>query len=148
MDSDRLNRWLTLIANLAVVAGILFLAVELRQNNVLLQAEARSNRTANVQQFNEMMVDPSIASLVIAAADPNSMSAVDSLRYSRFMRWMFISWEAEYLDYQSGLSDWINIEGYKNSFRWVPGLRDEWDQVRDRRNPEFADFLDREVLDK
>jgi len=34
MDTDRLNRWLTLVANLAVVAGIIFLAIEIRQNTL------------------------------------------------------------------------------------------------------------------
>jgi hypothetical protein len=34
---DRLNRWLSLSANLAVVAGIIFVAVELRQNNEMAE---------------------------------------------------------------------------------------------------------------
>ncbi len=35
----------TLIANLGVILGIFFLAYELRQNNELMEAEARLNRT-------------------------------------------------------------------------------------------------------
>ena len=38
------NRWLTLFANVGVIAGIIFLGIELRQNNELLEAEARFNR--------------------------------------------------------------------------------------------------------
>ena len=34
MDLDKLNKWLTLVANLGVVAGIVFLAIEIRQNQV------------------------------------------------------------------------------------------------------------------
>lgn len=37
MNSSRINDWLTLIANVAVVGGIVFLAIELRQNNKLLR---------------------------------------------------------------------------------------------------------------
>jgi hypothetical protein len=44
MDKDNLNKWLTLTANLAVVAGIVFLAFELKQNNELLDAEIRTIR--------------------------------------------------------------------------------------------------------
>ena len=44
MDTDKLNKSLTLIANLAVVAGIIFLAIELRHNNELLEAEIRTIR--------------------------------------------------------------------------------------------------------
>jgi len=40
MDSDRLNRWLTLVANAAVVAGIVFLGLELRQNTEMMRAQS------------------------------------------------------------------------------------------------------------
>lgn len=33
MKLDKLNQWLTLAANLGVLVGILFVAVQLRQNN-------------------------------------------------------------------------------------------------------------------
>jgi hypothetical protein len=42
MDSDRLNRWLTLIANAAVIAGIVFLGLELRQNTEMMRAQSRT----------------------------------------------------------------------------------------------------------
>lgn len=32
MDAERANQWLTLVANIGVVAGIVFLAIEIRQN--------------------------------------------------------------------------------------------------------------------
>ncbi len=44
MDEDKLNKWLTLTANFAVVAGIVFFAFELRQNNELLEAKIRTIR--------------------------------------------------------------------------------------------------------
>ena len=40
MDSDRMNRWLTLAANIGVLVGIVFLAVEIRQNTIAVQSEA------------------------------------------------------------------------------------------------------------
>jgi hypothetical protein len=36
----------TFVANIGVIAGILLLAFELRQNNDLMEAEARQSRTA------------------------------------------------------------------------------------------------------
>ena len=44
VNTKSLNRWLTLGANVGVIAGIIFLAVELRHNNELLAADARFNR--------------------------------------------------------------------------------------------------------
>ena len=62
MDTDRLNRWLTLIANLAVVAGIIFLGLKLRQDNELLQFEAGSIYFQNrVWGINKTLDNPEFA---------------------------------------------------------------------------------------
>jgi len=45
MSMDRYNQWLTLLANVGVIAGIIFLAIELRHNNMLL-VEQRSEALA------------------------------------------------------------------------------------------------------
>lgn len=41
MRIDKLNAWMTLVANLGVVAGLVFVAFEIRQNSELLAVEAR-----------------------------------------------------------------------------------------------------------
>jgi hypothetical protein len=43
MDSDRLNHWLTLGANIGVLVGIILLIVELDQNREAVQAQTRAN---------------------------------------------------------------------------------------------------------
>ena len=43
MDMDKLNKWLTLSANFGVLAGIIFLAVELRQNESTMDEANRIN---------------------------------------------------------------------------------------------------------
>ena len=40
MNSDKLNKWLTLVANLAVVIGILVLVVEINQNTAAIEQNA------------------------------------------------------------------------------------------------------------
>ena len=47
ITSLKVNEWLTLIANIAVVCGIVFLAVEIRQNNELRRSESRQALVAN-----------------------------------------------------------------------------------------------------
>ena len=47
MNSSKINDWLTLIANVAVVGGIVFLAIEISQNNELLRSESRQTLVAN-----------------------------------------------------------------------------------------------------
>jgi hypothetical protein len=47
MNSAKINAWLKLIANLAVVGGVVFLAIEIRQNNELLRSESRQTLVTN-----------------------------------------------------------------------------------------------------
>ena len=49
MYADRTNKWLTLVANISVVAGIIFLVVEIRQNTES-QDESRRLAAANAYQ--------------------------------------------------------------------------------------------------
>ena len=49
MNMDNVNRWLTFVANIGVVAGIIFLAVEVRQNTESLD-ESRNLAAANAYQ--------------------------------------------------------------------------------------------------
>ena len=48
MNSDNLNKWLTLIANLAVVAGIIFLIVEINQNTAAIEQNATWMRLESI----------------------------------------------------------------------------------------------------
>lgn len=50
MNADKVNHWLTLIANTSVVAGIIFLAVEIRQNT---EAQEESMRLARANAYQE-----------------------------------------------------------------------------------------------
>ena len=44
MDTDRLNRWLTLGANFAVLFSIVFLAIEIQQNTEMTRAQITQSR--------------------------------------------------------------------------------------------------------
>jgi len=52
MQLDDLNKWLTLAANVGVLAGIIFLAIELQQNTNMMQAQTRQAITENSNSIN------------------------------------------------------------------------------------------------
>jgi hypothetical protein len=41
----KLNQWLTLLANIGVIAGIVFLGVEIRQNTEMIRSQTRDSIT-------------------------------------------------------------------------------------------------------
>ena len=96
MNLDNLNKWLTLVANLGVVVGIFFLAIEIRQNQQTLeQTQALIERdydlavVDNLQQIADTSDDmrmlflqyPEIAELNIRGRAGEELSEVDAMRY-------------------------------------------------------------------
>ncbi len=72
LNADRVNRWITLFTNVSVVAGIIFLAVEVRQNTDSLD-EARKQAAANAYQSRAF----NIASMRLSnAQSPEMVSAI------------------------------------------------------------------------
>ena len=56
MDTNGLNRWLTPLANVGVVAGILILVFEVRQNNELTMAQIEQSRSELYLQWHQERV--------------------------------------------------------------------------------------------
>jgi hypothetical protein len=106
MDLDKLNRWLTLAANLGVVAGIVFLAIEIGQNQVLLE---QSNRTLirdqelailsatqqEVEQFNslraQIYLNREMSELWLSGRSGEFDDDVDRYRYNQLCGAWFIA---------------------------------------------------------
>jgi len=40
LDIDKFNKWLTLVANVAILGGLVFLALEIQQNTNAVRAES------------------------------------------------------------------------------------------------------------
>ncbi len=51
MDADRVNRWLTLVANLGVLIGLFLLVFEIRQNTDLMRAQIAMQRTISTREI-------------------------------------------------------------------------------------------------
>ncbi len=52
MNLEKLNQWITLLANLGVLAGIIVVAIELRQTQTEMQGEASTMRAEMMRQTN------------------------------------------------------------------------------------------------
>ena len=92
MNLDSANGWLTLIANIGVIAGIVFLALELRQNNDLMGAQDRFNRlTAATLNGTDVIQSPE---LIIALNKPLSeQTPEDETLLSYHLNNVFLVWE-------------------------------------------------------
>lgn len=61
---EKLNQWLTLIANFGVIAGLAFLAYEIRQNTSIAKASAYRDNVQDIAAWRELTItNPEVASL-------------------------------------------------------------------------------------
>ena len=103
ITSSKVNEWLTLIANIAVVGGIVFLAVEISQNNELLRSESRQALVANdLLSLNQGVEN---ADVYVKLVSNEEMSAEEQLRLSFIFALDLRNREFEYFQYVNGLLD-------------------------------------------
>ena len=75
---DRLNQWLTLLANLAVLVGIVFVALEIQQNTEATHAQTREAVLAAAQiELQAVRADPNLIHSIVCDCE---LSADDQIR--------------------------------------------------------------------
>ena len=147
MDLDRLNRWLTLLANFGVVAGIIFLAVEIRQNQVLLEQNNQNmlrdqeleilNAThLEVQQFNDLRaqiyLSKEVSELWLNGRSGEFDNSVEEYRYNQLCSAWFI---ANGLSYERSivLNRPMVLKALPEQSRFSidmnPGMKNCWERV-------------------
>ena len=151
MDSDRLNRWLTLGANVGVLIGIIFLAVELQKNNELLQSEAsvtyvdlRRNGLMGLVQNDELL------KTMVKSREGQELTQVELLRLETYYRSVFVNWEWEYKQFEAGTLDVLEQPPelrMRPAVAYYPLMREIWAVQKVAMSPRFVQYMEQEVLD-
>jgi hypothetical protein len=97
MKSFDLGKFVQTLANVGVIAGIVFLGFELRQNNELMEAEARFNRvTVSREAYNILSTNGELAEIIVKANNNESLTEVEHYRFAMSqmrmltnMEWIF-----------------------------------------------------------
>lgn len=105
MDSDRLNRWLTLGANLAVLVGLVFLVIEINQNNDMMRAQTRSGITDAIIDNIKIGMDPRVIVAHQKQRNGQPLSDEESILLNQFASATLRLWENTHYQYRNGLFD-------------------------------------------
>jgi hypothetical protein len=146
------------LANIGVIAGIAFLAIELQQNNRLLSAEARYDQRQNQQaRASRAIVNNELADLMVRARDGADLSESDELRLFLMSADIFSEFEWTYSQIQAGNleDDGTLLPQMRNAFGnprilFIPGdiFREAWDTLSPTRNPDFVRYVEANVLER
>ncbi len=149
MNSSKMNDWLAIVANAAVVGGIIFLAIEISQNNELLRSESRQALVTN--DVTSLAANFQNADVFAKLVSDQQLSAEDQLRLSFMYTIDLRNREFEYFQYMNGSLDEQTWLAYRHVLlinhstslgrRW-------WDQVgRGIVDPVFGRLVDELLVD-
>ena len=149
MDTDKLNKWLSLAAHFGVLAGIVFLAVELQQNNEILEAQARRDQFDARSAGGAMLVANSdLAEITYKASNGEELTPFEEYRFARWSYQIFRAWEWQFDEYLAGTLSQGDLPtiGWANQFKNYPALQNNWEERKANLSPEFVQFIDKNVI--
>jgi len=151
VDFDRLNRWLSLAANLGLLAGLILVAVQIDQNSQLtrMQLINEGNVALNEIWANALGENPAMA-VAKSIENPAGMNFVDYIVVDTYL---FTTMNLFYRNYElanEGIfdeSDWQQmIESYASWFLGSAFGRAWWHgSGRHFFAPEFAVYVDKVI---
>ena len=146
MNTDNINKWLALIANFGVIAGIVFLAIELRQNNDNLEAQSRFTLKENRAVMNRQIAhDPNFAAILVKARSNSDLTVVELMQLDSWFRSNLTNWEWDHEEYLRGRLE-LELESYRSFFQAFPQMKNSWNSSRTSYNEEFQNFMDKEII--
>ena len=143
MNLDSLNKWLMFAANLGVIAGILFLGIEINQNRELTKAQIRHELSQGaIDTILREASDPTMAAISLKGMNDEAMTPEESLVYERLVTAWFRYIESVHYQYRNGLYDESEFSQQQNVWRQrfeIPSVVRLWCQVRQNFSAELAE---------
>ena len=139
---DKLNQWLTLIANVGVLIGIGFVAYELQQNTTATQLETTSN-FQNAFAEVELMIasNPEFANVLTKGRNGQPLTDAEFVRLQAFYRTVLRAWQTNVTQYEAGGLSAEAFEGTKalmqQTFNQDVSLLNHWKSNRAQFTPAF-----------
>ena len=152
MNAEKVNKWLSLGANIGVVIGLMLLIVEIGQNTDMMRAQINQSRTdtALFQQYSMSDTDY-IAPIIAKTMRGEQLSDEEMIRYDARMRAFNRNQDNNLWQYNQGYLG-ENIPGsIKGGVRSVIGATElgisTWDKQKYSYTEEYVRFVDEAIAD-
>lgn len=147
MKSDRINKWLTLVANIGVIFGLILVALELQQNSELMrvqinQARADSAMVSAEHSFNS----PYLPAILVKISNGEDLSDEEWMRYVSYFRSMNRNQDNVLSQYSSGMlgeNTPRSVAHYAREFVGPTDLsRRAWEITKSGYTDEYVEFIE------
>jgi len=137
---------IAVLANIGVIASIVFLGIAVNQNNRLLASQTSiALMTFRVNANQRYADDRELMELRVKANRNEQLSEVEELRLIQDARSIFAYWEWQVESYRKGDLKELPLSGITGAMAQYAHLRNVWQISKDLYTPEFAAFMDKNV---
>ena len=108
LNAEKLNRWLTLLANTGVVIGLALLVYELRQSQNLAETEAAVRRLDQMQMAVVEMATSELLAAIRVKANSEGLESLTSVELYKLQQWELsvqLRMRSQYIEYVRGYLD-------------------------------------------
>jgi hypothetical protein len=129
MDSNKINRWLTLGANLGVLVGIILILIELNQNATMMRGQTRNDVSVElINLMSQVVTNPQLASLIHKVNSGEVLTPEESVQFLHREIAMFRYFENVHYQYRQGLYDEAEYSTQREAWRAykTPGRVEFW----------------------
>jgi hypothetical protein len=156
MKKIDLGQTMNTLANVGVIIGIAFLALEINQNNRLLRAQAASSMVDARNEIRTLIVGSGeVADFWARVADGAPLSEADELRLRANTERALLNWQFQYEQFLEGnLSEsQLRIESWRQNVRGagsrpMPRFTEVWRGFQDDLTPAFIEFMEDRVINE
>ena len=142
MKKIDLGQTITILANIGVIAGIVFLGIELQQNNALLAAESRAVSFASRMNMRGKALDPQIAELIVRASQNADLTPAERVQLSTLHLMQLEQWEWAYEEAELGEGQRPDPDQIRGLFAIFPGINEYWQESKQGHPPGFRQWID------
>ena len=140
------NQWLTLIANFAVVGGLVFLALEVRHNTKVAQTQIHTELMSLGHETHNWKLEPQFAEVVVKATDNYAaLTPAERVQFDTFVFEQMNLWEHAMSTHSRGLMSDSYWEAWNDTFH--PNMKDKawvsfWETAKSHFSAEFQRHVD------
>ncbi len=150
MKKIDLGQTITILANVGVIAGIVFLGFEMRQNTVAVQSEASHGIQEQIGAIYEMLNDDSTMDIFLKGMeDPSSLTGIALGRFNGLLTMQLQAYQNLYLQVSAGAYDQRLADGWWQLLRDTfesRGMQEHWDTRGFILSQQFREFVETEVM--
>lgn len=152
MNTENLNRWLSLGANLGVLVGIVILAIEIQQNTEMTRAQITQSRAEVSIAMADMTINSDYLPAIRAKiTNGDALSQEETIRYQDFLRAVFRGQDNNIQQYKQGLLGDHIPRALSETVRAIilssPVALNYWDQSKLQFSDDYIEFVDQIIAE-